>query len=467
MININTRAKLVPRYEFLGAFVEGITTYYDRLIHAWKLIDKNGQEIATLNYKGVGRFENGFALVKNGKLSGCIDTTGKEVVSCKYSEVLVAGDGLFAVKNKKGLWGYVDMSGNEIIPFKYQKAYGFNDGFASVQINGKWNYIDIQGNYLNENTWYDDACSFSEGCARVKKDGLYNFINKNGELISEDWYDMAHAYFSHGLAGVKASYCWGYIDANGEEIVPLLYETATSFSENGVAIVSKGKYYLVDTQGKFIFECPGEINTYHEGLARVSRIDGYNFIDCNGNLISDICYDYAYDFHEGLAAVKDRKSRKWGFIDTKGKIAIPCIYSFVEDFINGSAIFGSYKSGFGLINRNGEIIVPCQYNLKSLQEGMYEARTISGDLIGYMNEKGQIIKDLSEKIYVTDMSFNGVKKELSATTKLGLERLILEEVNKATKALRSKLATLQDDSNEKDGYQKTIGVYLGTEQPKA
>ena len=44
------------------------------------------------------------------------------------------------------------------------------------------------------------------------------------------------------------------------------------------------------------------------------------------------CYwEYAHDFSEGLAAVKD-KNDKWGFIDTSGELVIPCRWESVEDF---------------------------------------------------------------------------------------------------------------------------------------
>lgn len=52
---------------------------------------------------------------------------------------------------------------------------------------------------------------------------------------------------------------------------------------------------------------------------------------------------------------------KFGFIDTSGKIVIPCIYDSVGHFENDAAIV--MKDGkYGLINKVGKVLVPLQFN---------------------------------------------------------------------------------------------------------
>lgn len=52
---------------------------------------------------------------------------------------------------------------------------------------------------------------------------------------------------------------------------------------------------------------------------------------------------------------------KFGFIDTSGKIVIPCIYDSVWHFENDAAIV--MKDGkYGLINKDGKVLVPLQFN---------------------------------------------------------------------------------------------------------
>ena len=65
----------------------------------------------------------------------------------------------------------------------------FSDGFARVKrVDGLWNFIDKQGNYLSDE-WFMWAYYFHDGFARVKReDKLQNLINKQGKLLSNEWF---------------------------------------------------------------------------------------------------------------------------------------------------------------------------------------------------------------------------------------------------------------------------------------
>lgn len=61
----------------------------------------------------------------------------------------------------------------------------FSEGYARVELNNRYNFIDENGNILS-NQWFDDCLSFSEGCAAVKLNGKWNYIDKKGNLYNED-----------------------------------------------------------------------------------------------------------------------------------------------------------------------------------------------------------------------------------------------------------------------------------------
>ena len=62
-----------------------------------------------------------------------------------------------------------------IVKPKYQEVNGFSDGFAAVKQNGKWGYIDEEGNMAIK-PQFDFAGSFSEGVAVV---GYYDMENSS------------------------------------------------------------------------------------------------------------------------------------------------------------------------------------------------------------------------------------------------------------------------------------------------
>jgi len=115
----------------------------------------------------------------------------------------------------------------------------------------------------------------------------------------------------------------------------------------------------------------------------------YGYKDESGTVIIKPQYYYAYDFSEGRAEVED-KTRKSGFINMRGELAIPCDYVFVSKFQGGYAsaqkeyLLGNdmplleyYKltnwNNDALIDKDGAIIVPPKYRNFSYENGLWYA----------------------------------------------------------------------------------------------
>lgn len=89
-------------------------------------------------------------------------------------------------------------------------------GFERVTLHNKWNYLDYKINKLLSNQWFDWACNFTEdGFALVELNDEYNYIDKNGNFLSEQWFKKAYE-FRHGFADVVLNGKWYEIDKNGE-----------------------------------------------------------------------------------------------------------------------------------------------------------------------------------------------------------------------------------------------------------
>ena len=81
-------------------------------------------------------------------------------------------DGLASVR-LNGKWGFVDTTGSEVIPCKYDYAYGFFEGFAKVELDGKWGYIDNKFNILIP-CQYDSCCPAGRNLSKIYQ--YYNNI---------------------------------------------------------------------------------------------------------------------------------------------------------------------------------------------------------------------------------------------------------------------------------------------------
>ena len=69
----------------------------------------------------------------------------------------------------------------------FDDTWNFRDGFAVVKLNGKYNFINTEGQILF-NQWFDDAGGFSKGFAEVNLRGKWSSIDAKGQLLPMLWF---------------------------------------------------------------------------------------------------------------------------------------------------------------------------------------------------------------------------------------------------------------------------------------
>lgn len=222
-------------------------------------------------------------------------------------------------------WGYIDIYLNEICKLKYEEASGFIDGLGCVKLDGKYGFVNKDGEEICE-IKYDKVWAFSsKGIALVEVDGKYGFINKNGEEICEVKYN---------ILGYKG----GSIIDRFEE-----FHDFRGFNFKGLAvIVENGKAGLINENGQIILEpMYDEIilprNSYMEDGEHIpyKKNGKMGYLDCNGNVImlADY-YDNVGIFYNGFACVK--LGDKCGYIDSSFKKLCDLKYSLVLAFVHYS-----------------------------------------------------------------------------------------------------------------------------------
>ncbi len=69
-----------------------------------------------------------------------------------------------------------------VIPLTFEYAEPFSEGFAAVDMGGKWGYIDKTGKLVIKHQ-FDRAAEFSEGRARVIVGRTRGYINTSGKYV--------------------------------------------------------------------------------------------------------------------------------------------------------------------------------------------------------------------------------------------------------------------------------------------
>lgn len=264
-------------------------------------------------------------------------------------------NGLLPVE-RNGKWGCINIkeNGREVIPCKYDEILSFTEELSPAKINGKAGYIDANGKEVIP-FQYDDAEIFQEGLAAVERNGKWGYVNQDGEEVIPCQYDITFG-FSEGLAVVvvrneNGRYKYGYTNKEGKRVIPLYYDTADNFSRGLARIEIEGKWGYINKSGdRIAFDQYDFIGSFSEGLAGVSR-NGYDvYINKSGKEIIPCQYDIAGNFSEGLANVA--QDEKWGYINENGEEVIPCQYDKYAFFSEGLVYLT--KAGVGYLwNKEG------------------------------------------------------------------------------------------------------------------
>ena len=236
---------------------------------------------------------------------------------------------------------------------------------------------------------------------RLKKNNLAVILNRKLEYkILNYEYDNL---FSDSLATVRDvnTRKIGYVDYNGKLIIPCIFDRADGFMDNGMALVNivtnnKNGYKLINKLGNDILP---NINydpaSPSEGLAVISfDNEKVGFINNKGETVIPAIYYAASQFCNGYAWVSNKK-REVALIDKDGKIKIPFTnFGSYSDVLCKEGFYIMTKAKkFGIIDFNGNVIIPFIYKSISSQNINSIYVSLNGEKYFEINTKGECVKD--------------------------------------------------------------------------
>jgi hypothetical protein len=140
----------------------------------------------------------------------------------------------------------------------------------------------------------------------------------------------------------------------------------------------------------------------HFGLPFLVSIDNkYGFMDANCRMVIPAQYGEAFDFTDGLAAVKI--GEKWGYVDQTGVVVIPAQFAGAFHFSDALASVRLDESGplWGFIDKTGNVAIKPQFGMplwfsEGLVEGYGEENGILNVPLGYVDKSGKYTIHLNE-----------------------------------------------------------------------
>lgn len=388
-------------FDYIDNFNEGLACV-GLAGRGYGFIDETGKLVIPTIYENADGFKNGRATVKRDGKRYYIDKSGKEIEIAahlvrKYQDVGELCEGLCRVSTLKlgfmdlayhsdyseiaGTWGYVDESGNEVIPPQYIYANDFEDGIAII-CKGEWTIDKKWDNEYNTGRYWTE-------------EELWGAIDKTGKevipcIFDEIKYfnDTSEVFMAH-YGGWKTGK-WGVISRTGEWFVdPIFEDIAYDYKDGLFAFyqddkwgddVPLGVYDL--NQRKVIFEPQFfdvsfrddgyiEVEVYDEKLGR--RIE--KIIDLDGNEAFPSIYSSIYGWREPYEVViRDENGSRHGLIDKEGNVLLPCKYDVAWNGISYEKrrLIISEDGKQAVIDFDDNVIIPAKY---------YEIHGLSNSLL--------------------------------------------------------------------------------------
>ncbi|WP_396185533.1 WG repeat-containing protein [Flavobacterium sp.] len=307
----------------------GQTVYYDNSSKLYGIIDRNGKNILPPSYNQMSSFDNGISRFEKNNKWGLINEKGLIILKPEFDDLYSFcyegfSEGLISAK-KDGKYGYYDFNGKMIISHLFDLTQQFCNGFAWVQINEKYSFINKSGKYITDK-WFDDIKIIKGVTYITDKNGEYYKITKEGNIVLEKNQEYVKTFDTYYM-----DYC--DIDNNSNIPLPLLVpfkdekNRLMGYKDAKDNIVQKSIYYAA-----FPFEDGVSIVM----LKNSKNPSKFNFQIINDKLQIIKSIDEKYDdfyslrsiYINGLCEFKsvisksDRQEEKYEyvFMDKKGEI---------------------------------------------------------------------------------------------------------------------------------------------------
>lgn len=264
---INKKGELVTHceYETIKPFHSNVTAFKKDNQWGMGIISSSGVIIPSETYWHLSSFHEGMGLglTKNGDYF-LMDSTGKEqFIVNRYKNGLsnriknelldqvffykMADHKLPLYKYENGIarginpktlkYCFVNKSGEQLFDKDFEYIYPFAGGYAAVQTEKGWNYIDRNGNYKSD-IWYPELAL--QGSIRiVEKNDLYGVLDTADKVLIPFKYQAISALNDSLFAVLLESRWgegskWGVLDIHNKTVLTCIYEGINFDPKTGI-----------------------------------------------------------------------------------------------------------------------------------------------------------------------------------------------------------------------------------------
>ncbi len=345
-------------------------------------------------------YEDNVLKVEKDGLFGLINFDGNEILPCEYQKI----DTLKNVKNsilvqKDGLFGLVNNSGNKIIDTKYSSIEALNDdynnGYIVKNSDGKLGVIATNKDVIFECKYSDIKHVYGNETYIVKENDKWQIVNKSTEKSVEINYEDVKSINSENIV-IKNNSKYGIIATDKTEKVPCEYDDMNYAFLDYYIVKKDNKYGIINSKNEKSLElqyeslyfnkdadCLVGTKTDDQKLYLIDRnlqerVSGTNMTVHNGYI--RILVDDQYQFYNLKFEQKTNR----------------------EVFANNTLYVAKNDGKFGLVNKDGTLVVQYQYeDITEQNDYGYVAAKKDGKW-NIIDQYGNTVAEYNENI--TDIS---------------------------------------------------------------
>ena len=344
-----------------------------------------------------------YYFVTNGPLHGLLSWDGETIISCEYNGIdLNEYEGFFSVK-RNGRKGLMSRAGEELVPCAFDDCGVIDEHFLWARGDKTYGIYSSEGEKVQ-------PCKFSSFFIYEEK--------KKKEVSLSDFAQLDRRQHPDLYAVVSGKV--GTLDSKKFTTkLPCAYDYLSDFAPrmkitNGVLTEQRlavcrlnGKYGIVNSEGKQIqpmgfdelhkdVSDPSSKELPDMGSARDLHVrigDKWGILTADGEQLAEVKFDSVGVFHDGLAVVK--AAERYGYIDRSGAIVIPIQWMAAYDFSEGLAALRVDKKHFQFIDTAGTVVIKSKKydSVGRFRNGI--CRVVKGGKVKWIDTKGKELKEES------------------------------------------------------------------------
>ena len=344
-----------------------------------------------------------YYFVTNGPLHGLLRWDGKTIIACVYNDIdLNKYVGFFSVK-RNGQKGLMSRAGEELVPCAFDDCGVIDEHFLWTRKDNTYGIYSSEGEKVQ-------PCKFNSFFIYEGKKKKEVSLSEFAQLDQRQHPDL------YAVVSGKV----GTLDSKKFTTkLPCAYDYLSDFATrmkltNGVRTEQRlavcrlnGKYGIVNSEGKQIqpmgfdelrndVSDPSSKEWPDMGSARDLHVrigDKWGILTANGEQLAEVKFDSVGVFHDGLAVVK--AAERYGYIDRSGAIVIPIQWMNAYDFSEGLAALRVDKKHFQFINTAGTVVIKSKKydSVGRFRNGI--CRVVKGGKVKWIDTKGKELKDES------------------------------------------------------------------------